>query len=187
MMPDAGTNCMTKAEDLLADLLVNTSRFREWLNARTVIEARKRVYFHVLPSPDRMETQDRTEHYSRYCWDELRSYVELAVDPEAGFTLSYAGAPNNFLLTDGLFVIRFMQWFPCEAYCDEDDTRTALNDIGEVLEAMLSLVGTGEYPAVNEFGVSAMDWEAENQTPATGRYYRVDVNAQVSYGNEGGG
>ena len=179
----AANNCLTYPEDDVRDMLCATSSFQNWIGVANQSQAELYCFFHSLPSPDDTRWPEDSEVYSAEFWSSLQNYVVLYTSPEEGFILEYAAAPNEFL-SAGVITVEFVRFF--NGTMDEsldEDTRTAMNEIGSVLVDISSLAGTATYPSINAFRLLSFDWEPEDQRPDVGRNFRMVWDWDWSMGN----
>jgi len=178
----AGTNCITDTEDMLRDMLCATAQFRAWVGESSAALARAYVFSTSIPDPADARWPEDGETYSADWWDHLRNYAIIGTSSEEGFIYEYAAAPNEFL-TAGTLELQFYRYFDVEDIQLDKDTRTALNEVGGIIQAMLPLAGTAEYHSINAVRIIRSDWGPEDQDPDAGRQFRVVADFEWSMGN----
>lgn len=128
-----GTNCITKAEDALRQLLANNSHFQNFCSAVDVVGALARIYTYEVPLPADTERDD----FDPTQWLALYPCAVIRMPPSNewfSFSQTARDQYNSFE-----FAISFIISFECvlEPDLDEQDQiRTFMNIAGNILQSI---------------------------------------------------
>lgn len=159
-MVDAGTNCITQAEDALIELLANSAAFRTFTGTANATAAKTKIYLYDVPAT----AQDKDDYSSA----EFVALFPCAIigPPDEGQTLEgrYTANGVNYEYTvDLAFSVRFERQRGASD-TDQVAVRKLCNAIGDVIDQLMLQSGNG--------GNFAFTYVAPIGTPYVGEYGR---------------
>lgn len=176
----AATNCLTKAEDALRDMIANTAAFQTWVSAADAAAAKASLYYDSLPQP----TDDV---YTKSFWTDEGNFAVLYTADDDGFAFDFESISAGYnYLASGVLMVDFFHLFALTPIDFQEDHRTAKNQIGDVLEDLIDLGGTNPYLNFTACEVVAYGWPKQDQEPATCRQFWLRARLAWDSGNVAG-
>lgn len=143
MAIDAGTNCLTKAEDAIRTMLANSTAFRAFVGAADEAEALTKIHIDDFPRP----AEDDEDTYTAAEWAAFFPCV-LIEPPDSGEAVAFTLLANSGLQwdysIDSAFQLRFEKYQETD---DDDDveSRKFKNAVGDILDELTTMSGTSGY------------------------------------------
>lgn len=138
-----GTNCITKAEDIIRTMISECTSFQTWTSSANAAEALERVHPHCMNAP----TGNKRE-YEPHEWQAMFP-LALLEEPEDGdqaeFNVTSHGltwAYSSALRFD-IALFRFRD----HSIEERDDVRNLRNSVGDIFEEFKGKIGDGGFGA----------------------------------------
>lgn len=139
----AGTNCLTKIEDAIVNLLANTTAVQTFLGEANATAAKGRIFLHTIPEAVGRDAWNATEWLAKFP-------CVIITGPEDGDVLRLSASSRDEGLGFDLhskFSVRLEAYAAENETNDEEIARLFLEKAGQVVDDIRDRVGTaaGEY------------------------------------------
>ena len=171
----AASGPISIAQEALRTTLAACSAFRTWVSADDATAALKRIHHFTLPTPAAGEGGE----YELLELKALRPYAVCFTAARQGFRYGLAAVGNGFEFRgSGRLELRLVQNAPhgiLEPTAEAD--LLFRNTIGDILDDMCELAGTGGYLAFNNIAIEdGPYWPGAAQRTAQGLWQAVELS-----------
>ncbi len=178
----AGTNFLTKAEDLLISTLAGLAKVQAFLGVDTVAEAKARIYAHEIP-----RTMDDADNWNAAEWAAIFPCVILSPGEDEEFTLTHTanGSPSWEVIASQIsFSLRFERQRPA-AVDEQEEVRALRNAIGDILEDIIAHNGndgTFCFSSIKPVGACYRGSYGRESDMGVVQGWKIDVASSVQEG-----